>query len=268
MSSAELVEYFGAKWFNARPHAGLNPGLAPLSRGEGETVSVPWQKTDVLVQGFHAQNSGSRYSRRKHGVVCKSCKRLTHGFSDLLVIWFASGRSADCQPNVGLALRRVTVHENYEMKSKRQSAADSKAIMRMIFVSICAGFANHVAAPGDGRAPGIKITGEHEDEGEGTRKWKLYRFKKFCSRMFTPWWRPSAAIKSPHSRRCAKAGRPQQSEDIGTRRFTAACTRSGRVARGDSFAGTALVGGALPRRRYEAGNERRFCQTNPNEITV
>ncbi len=113
----------------------------------------------------------------------------------------------------------------------------------MIFVPMCAGFANHVAAPGDGRAPGIKIA----DEDDGTRKRKICWFKKFCCRIFRPWLWPKAALKPPQSKRCAKAERPPRREAFGTRRFIAASTRSRRVGMaarrdcGDSFTGSALA---------------------------
>ncbi len=83
-----------------------------------------------------------------------------------------------------------------------------------------------------------------------------------------------AALKTPQSKRFANAERSSRREASGKWRFTATFTRSRRVVmaarrhRGDRFTETARVGGALPGRRYGAGNERHCCQTNPNEIRV
>ncbi len=96
-------------------------------------------------------------------------------------------------------------------------------------------------------------------KGDGTRKQKLYRFKKFWSGIFKRWLWPKAALKSPQSKRSAKAERSQWREASEMRRFADACTRSQRMVmaarwhRGDSLTGTGLAAGGLPRRRYEAG---------------
>jgi hypothetical protein len=37
ISSLEVMELYGAKWFNARPHPG------PLPQGEGETLPASWR---------------------------------------------------------------------------------------------------------------------------------------------------------------------------------------------------------------------------------
>ncbi len=73
----------------------------------------------------------------------------------------------------------------------------------------------------------------------GFQPFRLYRFGKFCGRIFKRWWRPKAALKPPQSKRCATAERPPRATHLERRIVIAA--RSYRV------------GGRRPRGRWNAG---------------
>ncbi len=200
--------------------------------------------------GFHPQNRVSR---------------LHTGFqssSNMVRTWTVR---ADCQPNVGLALRTVTDYENYEAKPpdggrfKNENENDFRVDIRL-------GCKPRCSARGRARS-GNENRGR--GRGRGDKNAEIISVQEILEAGFQAMLVAKSGAKVAAVPATRIAERPQRCEIFGKRRFTAAFTRSRWVVRGDSFAGTALVGGALPRRRCGTGNENLFLPNEPrNEIAV